>query len=86
MVRIKTILKNGNEFLSPFVFTEDQAEKKIRSIKRWHQWQGWPEFETVEVKKHHPLTLWKEEHPIFDHFVTDQVGMIERLENTWRVI
>jgi hypothetical protein len=84
MVRIKTILKDGKEFLSPFVFTKEQAEKKISSTKRWHQWRGWPMFELVSVDKFHPLTEWKEDHPIFDQFVSNHIELLKQLENTWK--
>ena len=83
MVRIKTTTKIGAIFMSPFVFTEAQAEKKIRSIQKWHRWRDWPKFEIVPVDKYHELTVWKENHPIFDPMVIDSLAMLKRLENSW---
>lgn len=83
MYRIKTTTETGAEFLSPFVFTEDQAEKKIKSIVKWHTWQGWPKFELVSVDKYHKLAVWKEQHPIFIPMVSESGEMLKHLENTW---
>lgn len=80
MVRIKTIQKSGATFLSPFVFTQEQAEKKINSIKKWLKRTA---FEIVPVDKFNPLSVWKEIHPIFDHTVFDSVEMLKGLEATW---
>lgn len=48
MVRIKTttrIIKK--EFLSPFVYTENEAKKLIDSLLTWHKT---PKYEIVHVK------------------------------------
>ena len=83
MFRIKTTTKNKAVFLSPFVFTGDQAEKKIKSIQRWHSRRGWPKFEIVPVKKHPDIAVWKELHPIFDPMVNESMRMLGQLEDMW---
>ena len=83
MFRIKTTCKNKAVFLSPFVFTEDQAEKKIKSIQRWHYWRDWPKFEIVSVKKYPEHTAWKKTHPIFDPMVNESLRMLNQLEEMW---
>ena len=83
MVRIKTTTKNKAVFQSPFVFTDDQAAKKIKSIQKWHTWRGRPKFETVPVNKHHPSTVWRPSHPIFDPMMADSMAMLGQLENMW---
>lgn len=86
MFRIKTTGKNKAVFLSPFVFTEDQAEKKIKSIKKWLTRWDWPKFESVPVKKHPEHAVWKERHPIFDPMVNESMRMLRHLENMWENI
>lgn len=76
MFRIKTIGKNKAVFLSPFVFTEDQAERKIKSIKRWLTRWDWPKFEIVPVKKYPELAVYGTMH-------SRSMGMIGQLENMW---
>ena len=83
MFRIKTTTKNKAVFLSPFVFTEDQAEKKIKSIQRWHYWRGWPKFEVVPVDKYPEHTVWKKNHPIFDPMANESMSMLNQLEEMW---
>lgn len=65
MFRIKTTTKNKAVFLSPFVFTDDQAEKKIKSISKWHTKWGWPKFEILPIKKYPKHTIWKKNHQYF---------------------
>ncbi len=83
MVRIKTISKNKANFLSPFVFTEAQAEKKINSIKKWLTRWSWPKFEIVPAKKYPEHAVWKELHPIFDPMVNESMKMLGHLEDMW---
>ena len=83
MVRVKTTTRAGVEFLSPFIFTEEQAEKKIKSIAKWHAWREWPKFELVPVDKYHKLAVWKEQHPIFIPMMSESMEMLKHLENTW---
>ncbi len=82
MFRIKTISKN-KAVLSPFVFTQDQAERKIRSIKKWLTRWDWPKFEIVPVKKYPEHAVWKELHPIFDPMVNESMRMFGQLEEMW---
>ncbi len=65
------------------MFTEDQAEKKIKSIAKWHVWREWPKFELVSVDKYHKLAAWKEQHPIFIPMMSESVEMLKHLENAW---
>ncbi len=83
MFRIKTISKKKANFLSPFVFTEDQAEKKINSIKKWLTRWSWPKFEIVPVEKYPEHAVWKELHPIFDPMVNESMRMLGHLEDMW---
>jgi hypothetical protein len=83
MFRIKTTTKNKAVFLSPFVFTEAQAEKKINSIRRWLTRYDWPKFELVPVEKHPEHAVWKELHPIFDPMVNESMRMLSQLEDMW---
>lgn len=83
MFRIKTIGKNKAVFLSPFVFTEAQAEKKIKSIKKWLTRWDQPKFEIVPVKKYLEHAVWKERHPIFDPMVNESMRMLRQLEEMW---
>ncbi len=83
MFRIKTTSKNKAAFYSPFVFTEDQAERKIRSIKKWLTRWDWPKFEIVPVKKWPEHAVWKELHPIFDPMVSESMRMLGHLEDMW---
>ncbi len=69
--------------MSPFVFTEDQAEKKIKSIAKWRTWRGWPKFELVEADNYPKLAIWKEQHPIFIPIMSESVEMLKHLENVW---
>ena len=83
MFRIKTTTKNKAVFLSPFVFTEAQAEKKIKSIQRWHtRWKS-PEFEIVPVEKYPDIAVWKKTHPIFDPMVNESLRMLDQLGEMW---
>ena len=83
MVRIKTTTKNRAVFLSPFTFTEEQAERKIWSSLKWHQWRNRPKFKIVPVNEYHPSTVWKPIHPIFDSMASDSMAMLRLLENSW---
>ncbi len=83
MFRIKTIGKNKAVFLSPFVFTEDQTEKKINSIKKWLTRWNWPKFEIVPVKKWPEHAVWKERHPIFDPMLSESMRILGQLEDMW---
>ncbi len=83
MFRIKTTGKNKAVFLSPFVFTEAQAEKKINSIKKWLTRWNWPKFEIVPVEKYPEHAVWKELHPIFDPMVNESMRMFGQLEDMW---
>ena len=69
--------------MSPFAFTEEQAERKIKSIQKWHKWIDRPKFEIVPVNEYHPSTVWKPIHPIFDSMASDSMAMIRQLENSW---
>ena len=55
MVRIKTVTSAGIIFLSPFVYTLEEAEEKIESLLSWHDT---PEYHTVEVKKYPAVTRY----------------------------
>ncbi len=83
MFRIKTTCKNKTIFLSPFVFTEDQAEKKINSIKKWLTRWNWPKFEIVPVKKYPEHAVYEKTHPIFDPMVNESMRMLRQLEDMW---
>lgn len=48
MVRIKTTTTGGKEFLSPFVYTLEEAEKLISRMLDWHDD---PKYETVPISK-----------------------------------
>ena len=83
MFRIKTTQKNKAVFLSLFVFTEKQAETKIKSISKWLTKWGWPKIEIVPAEKYPELSVWKERHPIFDLMISESMGMLRQLEDMW---
>ena len=98
MVRIKTECKNKAEFMSPFLFTRKQAERKIESIQQWHMRRGHPKFEIVPEKRAQigafstikgkitpflPIAVWKENHEIFSLMSSDSLEMFRQLENAW---
>ena len=81
MVRIKTTSKKSGEvFTSPFVFTMEQAEKKVEKLERWLKKE---KFEIVPAGKHHQSTEYKEAHRVFDPLLTDSLEILRLIENTW---
>ncbi len=75
MFRIKTISKN-KAFLSPFVFTKDQAERKIESIKKWLTRWNSPKFEIVPVEKYPEYAVYEKTHSI-------SMRRLGQLEDMW---
>ncbi len=77
MVRIR----RGIHF-SPFCYPESVATKRVKKMGSWMDRRT--KFELVPVVGYDKDTVWKDNHPVFDLPMADQLGVFKRLEDTWQ--
>ena len=70
--------------LSPFCYPESLAIKRVKKIGAWMDRRL--DWDLVPVDEHDPMTVWKDNHPVFDPFIADQLIFLKRLEDSWQTL
>lgn len=77
MVRIRTTTSLGKIFLSPFVFTQEKAEKLITKISEWH---STPTYEIIKVESWPKMAEYSEDDIVSGNIYDKALAA----EHSWR--
>ena len=69
---------------SPFCYPKALAIKRAEKIIAWMD--GRLKFDLIPVDEHDPMTVWKDNHPVFDPFIADQMIFLKGLEDSWQTL
>lgn len=89
LIRLKTITSKGKVLLSPFVFEEEEARKRIKSASKTFEKVSKHKCSTelLKVSKYPRSAVWsKEKHGKDKKSIGELIALIERLELRWEVI
>lgn len=81
MFRLKTIASSKKEFLGPFVYSEELAEKKLRKL-RWLVKKPGASMEPVWVDNFPKMAIWDWRCEVLD-MEQELIRLIEFVEKKW---
>lgn len=87
LTRLKTITSKGVVFLSPFVFKEEEAKRRIKSASKTFERGRGTKTELLRLSKYPRSAVWlKEKHGKDKKTIDSLIEHIKGLESRWEVI
>ena len=87
MIRLKTITSEGSILLSPFVFKEEEAKRRIKSALKTFEKDRGTRTELLKVSRYPRGAVWSKKKYGKDRKNIERlISLIERLMLRWEVM